>query len=142
MHTKKMKTRWHLAAGIAFPLLAAAAGPQLDSLDPDQLHLVGSQCAFENKAGQTMLASDWIGKFWVKVDGKMVEFVTRQPDDEMQRQSEQKRWHDVLQAGELTLTLDLRKTGAHDDTASYQGRIELKRGGAVTRMAVAGGCTA
>ena len=142
MHTQNVKNRSRLAAGIAVPLLAAAAGPQLDSFDPDQLHLVGSQCAFENKAGQTMLASDWIGKFWVKVDGKMVEFVTRQPDDEMQRQSEQKRWHDVLQAGELTLTLDLRKTGAHDDTATYKGRIELKQRGGVERIPVVGGCSA
>jgi len=137
-----MNTRWIFAAVLAFPVLAAAAGPQLDSFDPDQLHLDGSQCAFTNQARQTVLASDWVRTFWIKVDGKMIELASRQSDEEMQRQSAQKRWRDTLQAPGLTLELDLKKTGAGDDTAAYTGRIALKRGDAVTRIAVSGGCAA
>lgn len=137
-----MKTRWSLAAGIAFPLIAAGAGPQLSSFDPDQLHLDGGQCAFGSKPGQTVLAGDWAGKFWIKVDGRIVEFVTRQSDEEMHRQSDRKRWHDTLRAQGLTLTLDLKGTSVHNDTVAYKGRIEVKRGDAVTRIPVRGGCAA
>lgn len=127
---------------MAFPLLAAAAGPQVNRLDTGPLHLNGGQCTFENQTRQTVMASDWAGKFWIKVDGRIVEFVTHQSDEDMQRQSDQKRWRDTLQAQGLTLSLDLKGTGVHNDTATYRGRLEVKRGNAVTRIAVSGGCSA
>ena len=127
---------------MTFPLLAAAAGPQVNRLDTVQLHLDGGQCAFENQTRQTVLASDWAGKFWIQVDGRIVEFVTHRSDEEMQRQSDHKRWRDTLQARGLTVTLDLKGSGVRNDTAAYQGRIEVRRGDAVTRIAVSGGCSA
>jgi len=127
---------------MAFPLLAAAAGPQVNRLDTGLLHLNGGQCTFENQTRQTVMASDWAGKFWIKVDGRIVEFVTHRSDEEMQRQSDHKRWRDTLQARGLTVTVDLKGSGVRNDTAAYQGRIEVRRGDAVTRIAVSGGCSA
>jgi len=60
----------------------------------------------------------------------------------MQRQSDHKRWHDTLQARGLMVTLDLKGSGVRNDTAAYRGRIEVRRGDAVTRIAVSGGCSA
>jgi hypothetical protein len=81
-----MKSVWILAAGLAFTLSAFAKEVEIASFDPDRLHLSGSYCTFERKPNETVLASDWAGKYWMKVDGKMIELVSHKAGAEAGRQ--------------------------------------------------------
>ena len=137
-----MKSAWILAAGLAFTQSARAVDVEIIGFDPAQLHLVGSYCTFERKPHEIVLASDWAGKFWMKVDGKMIELVSRRTDVEAERQLASKRWHESLSGTDLKVELSLVELGRGDDTAAYKGYLDIRRGRVSTRLPVNGGCGA
>ncbi|MCE3603606.1 hypothetical protein LXA47_08300 [Massilia sp. P8910] len=135
-----MKKMWIFAVGIGFTLPALAQDVKIASFDPTHLHLSGSYCSFERKPREIVLASDWAGKFWMKVDGKMLELVSHQSDDLVGRQLAGKRWDVVLSSPGLTIELRLLELGRGEDSAAYKGYIELKQHGSRTRISITGGC--
>jgi hypothetical protein len=137
-----MKNVWIFAAGLAFTLSAFARDVDIAGFDPAQLHLSGSYCTFERKPHDVVLASDWASKFWMKVDGKMIELVSHKTDDEAERQLASKRWHETLIGADLTVELSLAQIGHGEDSAAYKGYLEVRRRGPSTRIAVNGGCGA
>lgn len=137
-----MNNKWIFMAALAFTVPAIADNIDVASFDPTPLYGVGSYCEFGRQADKTLLASDWVGKFWMKVDGKIVEFASHRTDEEAERQLANKRWHEVLRAGDLTLEINFSNIGIGEDTAAYKGVIELKRRGARSRIPVTGGCAA
>ena len=137
-----MKNKWVFTLGMAFSSCAFAKGVQVTHFDPAQLHLIGSSCTFDRKARETVLASDWAGKFWIKVDGKMIELASRSADREAEQQLAGKRWHEVLIKGHLIVELNLVETARGEDSAAYRGYLEVKRPGSSTRIPVNGGCSA
>jgi len=137
-----MKTRWIAIACASFAMHAQARNLQIGSFDPDKLNLVGSQCAFDNQARQTVLASDRIDYFWLKIDGNMVKLTGRQTDAEIDRQLKAKRWRQVVTGQGVTLVLDLVETGRGEDVTGYKGRVEIRKGKESVRVFVDGDCTA
>lgn len=137
-----MKSICIFAAGIAFTLSALAKDVEIEHFDTAQLHVSGSYCEFERKPGETVLASDWAGKFWMKVDGKMIELVSHKTDDEGERQLVLKRWDETLSGAGLTVELSLTELGRGVDSAAYKGYLKLRRSGSSTRIPITGGCGA
>jgi hypothetical protein len=137
-----MKNTWAFALGMAFTLCASAKDVQVAAFDPAQLHLIGSSCTFDRKARETVLASDWAGKFWMQIDGKMIELVSRRADREAAEQLADKRWHEVLTKADLIVELSLVETGRGEDSVAYKGSLEVKRRGSSTKIPVNGGCGA
>ena len=114
---------------------------KVDSFALESLHVEGSYCQF-NSEHNTFLASDWDRKFWMKIDGEMVEFQSRRSDPEVEAQVKSKHWRETLMAGGVTVSLDLTETGRGDDTAAFRGHIDVLRGTTRVRLWVAGGCGA
>lgn len=137
-----MKKMLISGVGIAVTLPVLARDVEIGSFDPSQLHISGSHCTFERKPRETVLASAWAGKFWMKVDGKMVELVSRKTDDEWERQLAKRRWYEALSGFGLTVELSLVELGRGEDSAAYKGYVELKRPGSSTRIPITGGCGA
>jgi len=137
-----MKDTWIFTALLAFALPASAGNIEVASFDAAPLYGVGSNCEFGRQADKTLLASDWVDKFWMKVDGKIIQFTSHRTDADIERQLAAKRWHETLKAGDLTLDIKLSETGRGEDTVGYKGMIELKRAGTSTRIPVTGGCAA
>jgi len=137
-----MKKTWAFAWGMMSTLCAFAEDVQVANFDPAQLHLVGSSCAFDRKARDTVLASDWAGKFWMKVDGKMIELASHRTDRQMEQQLAGKRWHEVLTQDDLIVELNLVEAGRGEDSVAYKGYLEVKRLGSSARIPVTGGCGA
>jgi hypothetical protein len=137
-----MKSAWILAAGLAFTLSAFAKEVEIASFDPARLHLSGSYCMFERKPHETVLASDWAGKYWMKVDGKMIELVSHKAGGEADRQLASKRWHEILSGADLKVELKLVELGRGEDSAAYTGYLNISRHGSSTRIPVNGGCGA
>jgi len=137
-----MKNAWAFAWGMVFALCAFAKDVQVANFDPAQLHLIGSSCTFDRKTRETVLASDWAGKFWMKVDGKIIELVSHTSDREAEQQLAGKRWHEVLTQDDLIVELSLVETGRGEDSVAYTGYLEVKRLGASTRIPITGGCGA
>jgi hypothetical protein len=137
-----MKNVLVLAAGLVFTLSGFARDVAIAGFDPDQLHLIGSYCTFERKPHDVVLASDWVSKFWMKVDGRMIELVSHKTDDEAERQLASKRWHETLSSGDLTVELSLFQIGRGEDSAAYKGYLELRRRSSSIRIPVTGGCAA
>ena len=137
-----MKKRWIAIACASFAMHAHAGNLQIGPFDPDQLNLEGGQCAFDNQARQTVLASDWIENFWLKIDGKMVKLTGRRTDAEIGRQLKAKRWRQAVTGQGVTLVLDLVETGRGDDVTGYKGRIKLRQGKESVRVLVDGDCGA
>lgn len=122
--------------------LASAQEPRISRFDVDSLHLEGAYCGFDQKGGGTVLASDWGKKFWMKIDGKMVEFAGTRSNSDIATQLAGKHWQETLTAKGITVILDLAETGRASDTAAFQGYIDVKRNMSVKRIAVDGGCGA
>lgn len=137
-----MKNAWTFALGMTFTSCAFAKNVQVGSFDPAQLHLIGSYCTFDRKARETVLASDWVGKFWMQIDGKMVELVSHGADREAAEQRADKRWHDVLTKDDLIVELSLVETGRGEDSVAYTGYLKVERLGSSTRIPINGGCGA
>lgn len=137
-----MKEIWMFAVGVGVTLSALAKDVEISSFDPTQLHLSGSYCGFQRKPNETVLASDWAGKFWMKVDGKMIELVSHKTDDEGEWQLAGKRWDETLRGSGLTVGFSLMELGRGEDSAAYKGYLELKRRGSSTRIPITGGCGA
>lgn len=137
-----MKSAGVLAAALAFTQFAFAAGIEITGFDAARLHLSGSYCTFERRPHETVLASDWVGKFWMKVDGKMIELVSRKTDVEAERQLASNRWRESLSGTDLKVELSLRELGRGDDTVAYKGYLDISRHGFRTRIPVNGGCGA
>lgn len=137
-----MKNVSAFAFGTAFTLCALAKDVQVGNFDPAQLHLIGSYCNFHSKARETVLASDWAGKFWMQIDGKMIELVSRRADREAAEQLADKRWYEVLTKADLIVELSLVETGRGEDSVAYKGYLDVKRPGSSTRIRVNGGCGA
>ena len=137
-----MKTAWVLAAGLTSAQSAFANGVEITGFDPARLHLSGSYCTFERSPHEIILASDWAGKFWMLVDGKMIELVSRRTDVEVERQLASKRWHELFSRTGLKVELILRELGRGGDTAAYKGYLDIRRQGSSTRIPVNGGCGA
>jgi hypothetical protein len=129
------------AAALLCALPVAAKPLQIDSVDLPSLHLEGSQCDFARQ-NSTVLASDWVDKLWMKIDGKMVEFTSTQTDTEIEQRLASKRWRETLKANGITVMLNLTETGRGDDSAAYRGCIEVERNGVTKRLPVTGGCAA
>ena len=137
-----MKKAWAFALGIASTFCAFAKGVQVGDFNPAQLHLVGSSCTFDRKARETVLASDWAGKFWMKVDGKMIELASHRTDPQVEQQLADKRWQEILTKDDLIVELSLVETGQGEDSAAYTGYLEVKRLGSSARIPITGGCGA
>lgn len=137
-----MKDIWMFAVGVGVTPSSLAKDVEISSFDPTQLHLSGSYCEFQRKPNETVLASDWAGKFWMKIDGKMIELVSHQTDAEGERQLAGKRWEETLRGSGLTVGLGLMELGRGEDSATYKGYLELKRRGSSTRIPITGGCGA
>ena len=137
-----MRKRWIAIACASFAMHAHAGSLQIGPFDPEKLNLEGSQCAFDNQAGRTVLASDRIEYFWLKIDGKMVKLTGRQTDAEIGRQLKAKRWRQVVTGQGVTLVLDLVETGRGEDVTGYKGRIEIRQGRESVRVFVDGDCGA
>jgi len=137
-----MKNMLICAVGIGFTLPALAQDVKIASFDPTQLHLSGSYCSFERKPREIVLVSDWAGKFWTKVDDKMIELVSHQSDDEGERQRAKQRWDETFSSAGLTVKLRLTELGRGEDSAAYKGYLELTRHGSSTRIPITGGCGA
>lgn len=121
---------------------AAAEELRINRFDMNSLHLDGSQCDFTEKGNGTVLASDWLTKFWMKVDGKMVQFTGTGSNADFERQLKTKRWKETFQAGGITVALDLTETGRGDDAAEFRGFVDVKRGSLVKRIKVTVDCGA
>jgi len=128
-------------AAVCFALSASAQTLRVDSFALDSLHLVGSYCEFSAQR-DTLLASDWIKTFWMKIDGKMVEFQSGKSDAEVEKQLKNKRWRETLKTDDITLLLNLVETGRGDDSVAFRGYIDVQRGGIKKHLLVVGGCGA
>jgi hypothetical protein len=137
-----MRKRWIAIACASVAMHAHAGNLQIGRFDPDKLNLDGSQCAFDDQARQTVLASDWVEHFWLKIDGNMVKLTGRRTDAEIGRQLKTKRWRQVVTGQGVTLVLDLVETGRGEDAKGYKGRIEIRQGKESVRVPVAGSCSA
>jgi hypothetical protein len=137
-----MKSTWAFALGMTFTLCTSAKDLQIETFDPAQLHLIGSYCTFDSEARETVLASDWAGKFWMQIDGKMIELVSRRADREAAEQLADKHWHEVLTKADLIVELSLVETGRGEDSVAYTGYLDVKRPGSSTTIRVNGGCGA
>lgn len=137
-----MKGIWIFPVAIAFTLSGLAKGVQVSRFDPTQLHLSGSYCEFQSKPGEPVLWSDWRGKFWLKIDGKLIELVSHQTDDEGEQQRVRSRWDETLTVPGLTVELSLTELERGMDSAAYKGHLELKRRGSSKRIRITGGCGA
>ena len=126
-------------AGFALPTLAQTLS--VDSIAIDSLHLAGSYCRFGAQR-DTVLVSDWNRKFWMRIDGKTVEFEGQKEDAETESQLKNKRWREVLKADEVTVYIDLAETGRGDDSASFRGTVDVQRGSMRKHFLVVGGCGA
>lgn len=114
---------------------------KVDSFALESLHIEGSYCRLDSDH-KTFLASDWGRKYWMKIDGKMVEFQSQESDSDVEKQLKSKHWREALQAGDVTISFDLIETGRGDDTAAFRGHLDVIRGTSRTRLFVAGGCGA
>lgn len=133
---------WILVAGLVFAQSAVATGIEISSFDPARLHLSGGYCTFERRPHEIVLASDWAGKFWINVDGKMTELLSRKTNAEAERELASKRWHESLNGSDLKVELSLVERARGDDTAAYKGYLEIWRHGLSTRIPIDGGCGA
>jgi len=89
-----------------------------------------------------LLASDWSKKYWIKIDGKMVEFESEQTDSDIEQMLESKRWRVSLKKDGISVLINLVEVERGDDTAAFRGYLEVSRNGARKRILVAGGCGA
>lgn len=137
-----MKSPLVLTAQLVFASSAFAKEVEVVSFDPAVLQLSGSYCTFERKLHETVLASDWAGKYWMKVDGKMIELVSQKAGDDIDRQLASKHWHETLSRADLKVELNLVERGRGEDSAAYTGYIDISRYGSSTRIRVNGGCGA
>ena len=137
-----MKNALIFVTGLTLTLSASVNGAEIASFDPSLLHLNGSYCTFERKPHEIILAGDWAGKYWMKVDGKMIELVSHTADAEAERHLASKRWHETLRGADVEVELRLVELGRGEDSAAYKGYLTISRRGASTRMSVKGGCGA
>jgi hypothetical protein len=126
---------------VCWALPASAQAIKVDSVAPDSLHLVCSQCQLNAKQ-ETLLVSDWDKKFWMKIDGKVLEFQSVKTAAEVEAQLRNQRWRETLKAEDITVQLDLVETGRGEDTAAFRGYIDVHRNGVKKHLLVAGGCGA
>jgi elongation factor P hydroxylase len=136
-----MKRMVIFIATAGFALSTSAQALKVDSFALGGLHLVGRYCQF-GAQHNTLLASDWSGKFWMKIDGKMVEFQSQRNDVEMENQLKNRRWLETLKADGVSIHLDLVETGRGDDSAAFRGHVDVQRSSARKRLLVTGGCGA
>jgi hypothetical protein len=68
-------------------------------------------CSQLNVKQETVLVSDWDRKFWMKIDGKMVEFLSEKSGAEVETQLKEKRWLETLKTEDITVQLDVAETG-------------------------------
>ncbi|MQA40360.1 hypothetical protein [Rugamonas aquatica] len=136
-----MKRTIFLIAIAGFALPTSAQTLSIDSIAMDSLHVAGRYCKFGAQR-DTVLISDWNKKFWMRIDGKTVEFEGQKKDVEVESQLKNKRWHEVLKADEVTVYIDLVETGRGDDSASFRGTVDVQRGSVRKHFLVAGGCGA
>ncbi len=124
-------------------MLTAAAGQlRVNRFNPEDLHLSGSQCSFDDAAEGTVLASDWVAKFWIKIDGKLVEFSSPESNADGARELANGRWRESMKANDIVLILDLQETGRGDDSATYHGYMQIQQRGTTRRIGIKGGCGA
>jgi hypothetical protein len=130
-----------LVAALCSELPASAQGLSVDSFAPETLGLVDSNCQFGSQR-DTILVSDWDKKFWMKINGKMLSFQSEKNGTEVEAQLKNKRWRETLKADSITLRLDLVETARGDDSAAFQGFVDVQRGSMKKHILIAGGCGA
>ena len=86
------KTILFIATG-CYAACVSAQALTVDVFSLDSLHLNGSNCHFGAQRA-TLIASDWDKIFWMKIDGKMVEFQSKKTDAEIEKQMKTRRWHE------------------------------------------------
>ena len=131
-----------LAVAALWVSSAAAQELRINRFDMDSLHLEGAQCDFTEKGNGTVLASDWVTKFWMNVDGKLIQFTGTKSNADSERQLKTKRWKETFQAGGITVMLDLKESGRGEDMKEFQGYMDVRRGAAVKRIKVTADCSA
>lgn len=136
-----MKRTILFIAAVFSALSASAQALKVDGFKLDNLHLAGAYCRFD--AGQdTLLVSDWDKKFWMKINGKMIEFQSSKTDVEVESQLKSKHWREALKSDGIRIFLDLIETGRGDDSAVFRGHIDVIRGVDRKHLLVTGGCGA
>lgn len=136
-----MKRILFFIAAVCSALSASAQTLKVDTFALDSLHLAGGHCQFGARH-DTLLASDWDKKFWMKIDGKMIEFQSQKKDAEVESQLKSKRWRETLKADGVSIDLDLVETGRGDDSAAFRCHIDVTRGEVRKHILVVGGCGA
>lgn len=136
-----MKRTILFIAAFFFALSASAQALKVEGFKLDNLHLTGAYCKFD--AGHdTLLTSDWDKKFWMKINGRMIEFQSLKADGVVEGKLKSERWRETLNAEGITISLDLVETRRGDDTAAFRGNIDVMRGGYRKQFLVSGGCGA
>ncbi len=127
---------------LALPYVAASAqGFTVGYIEAGKPPIEGGQCEFSDRSG-VILKGDWVSKFWMNIDGTLIEFQGSRTDAAMVFDFEHKRWHETFGSLGISATLDLRQTATGEDTATYEGTLLMKRGRVRKRLVLSGGCGA
>lgn len=140
--TSRMKNSFVFLAAIGAACTAGAANFHIDTFDADQLHIQGAVCEFHNKANGTVLAGDGVGKFWIKVDGKLIALAGHQTDAEASRAMETRHWREVFTSPDVTVAIDLVQNAWGEDVIGHKGTLEVRRKGVSKQIPVEGDCSA
>lgn len=97
----------------------------------------GSQCEFRDRGG-IVIKSDWINRFWMKIDGRMIEFIAPKADGD----GDLKKWRADLSSQNVIVKFKLNRIRVGEDTATYKGSIIVIRDGIKKRIEITGGCGA
>lgn len=118
----------------------AAAFASAAEVSPDhfpsteKMVMLGASCDFADDGG-TVFQSNWQTKHWVKINGKTTEFTGEVKMSDA-------GWYQEFEAGDLHVTLRLRRTGDHGDGVPMVGEIVVTWRGKSKTFTVTGGCGA
>ncbi len=125
----------------AMPAWAAPGTLVVGHIERGKPEIEGSQCDFSD-AGGIVLRSDWVSRFWMNIDGSLVEFRGTRTDEAKEADVVGRRWRESFRVQGISVLLNLKQTATGDDGAAFEGSIVVKRGGFATHLKVAGGCGA
>jgi hypothetical protein len=145
--TAKVSKNRYRGCTVLLPLLyvalvtASAQEVLVEHIEVDRPAIDGSQCEFSDNTG-VILKSDWAKKFWMKIDGTLIELDGTRTDAETASDVDSKRWHETFHGDGVTGVLDLRQTNAGEDTSTYTGSLLVMSGEVHRRFVITGGCNA
>lgn len=106
-------------------------------IENEKPEIEGSQCDFSD-AGGIVLRSDWVSRFWMNINGSLVEFHGTRTDEAKQADIVGRRWRESFRAKGIYVLLNLKQTATGDDGAAFEGSIIVKRDGIEMHLKVAG----